>query len=371
MNRCVLVGVSTSKTRSVRIRRGRSRWTDQFNAGSASIVIDNRDGSYDPFTGNNIDDEIKVRYSDGVNTADVFVGRVLSQSADFSLDRDATSTLQVIDDLALCARFSVPSSYAGTQPSELSGDRMDTFAFAAGLLFVGLSFSNDAGNETLAATTYNTGDNFLDMLRQVTDTEQGRLFATRANVIRFQQRNTGTATTTATFSDDPLIAGIPYQGVAVDTATDVVANVVNITNVGGTLQQAVNSTSQSAIGPFEYSLSDTLYTSDARALQMANYLANLWGTPYGRISQLSIALHSLSDADAFALSKVELGDAVRVVFTPVGGSQQDRTVFVEGIQHDIGFDAWQVTLSLSEPAFEPFTLDSAANGVLNTDRLGI
>lgn len=372
MNRASLTGLTTSKVRSVSIRRGRSRWTDSFPAGSCSVVLDNRDASYNPFAGNDIGDQIRVRFDNGAGSVvNVFTGRIVAQNVNYTLDGDAVYVANLLDDLAAVARWSIPSSYAGTLSSALSGTIMDLIDLGLTLAYSGLDFDNDAGSETLKAITLTTGEMIIDVINRITQTEQGRFFCNASGTLRFEERNVGEYTSSLTFTDDPLISGVRYNDIQVSTSSDVLANVVNITNEGGSLQQAVNSSSEAVYGPYEYSISDALYTSDARALEMATYLATIKGSPAARFATINVQMHALSDADAALVAGLEIGDLVRVVFTPPGGTQQDRLVYIEGFDHRISIDTWDVTLSFSEFEFVPFILDSAANGVLDTNRLGI
>lgn len=371
MNRCALNGLTTSKARSVDIRRGRSRWTDTFPTGTCTVVLDNRDASFNAFGSADVGDTVNVRYSDGTNTENVFTGRIIGHDVRYDLSGDAVVAVRLVDDLAAAGRWSVPSGFAGTISSQLSGDVMDLIKVAAVAAQTGISMNNDAGSETLAAFTINVGDRVVDWINRIVRTEQGKWYADRGNTLQFVGRNEAPTTTSLTFTDDTLITGIPYNNIEVITATDVVSNTVNITNIGGVTQQGINNTSIAAIGPFEVSFRELLYTSNARALEMAQYLADLKGSPSGRVSTVSVRAHTLSNTDADALAQLDLGDLVRVVFTPPGSTQQDTLVYVESIYHRIGIDTWETIVGFSEPALFPFVLDSDANGILNTDKLGI
>lgn len=354
------------------IVRGRQRLLDRFTPGYCQIVYDNSTGTFDAFdTSIAVGDRVRVLF-DGTTLEDVFDGQLVQIRNDYPLGERPTTTIYAHDPTALIYRWTLPAAYAPvTRSQELSGTRMDAIKLALGLVGVSTTWNNDSGSETLAAKTYNAGATAFEIIHDIVDTERGKFYAQRNGNIRFKQRNpAGPTTTSATFSDTG--SNLPFHRIEVRNADDVYANVVSLLNSGSSTYQTANDdTSAATYGPAAYQRTNLLYTSDARALDMANYLLDAWSTPEPRIASIGIDIHLLSDADATTVAKLDIDDQIRIIWTPPGATAIDKTVTIEGVRHSIGLDTHRIDLDLIEPQWEPFTLDSAALGVLDTNKLGI
>jgi hypothetical protein len=130
----------TAYVRSVRTSRGRSNELEEFGAGTATIVLDNRTRRFDPdyssgpYFGNLLPrKQVKVECVFSGNTYPVLRGVIQSwQQAYPAVGRDATTTIQCADMFALLATWYLPESaheaYARTlTPTslwKLDGDAM-------------------------------------------------------------------------------------------------------------------------------------------------------------------------------------------------------------------------------------------------------
>lgn len=356
---------------AVNIVRGRARLLDRFTPGYCQIVYDNSTGTFDAFdTTIDVGDTVRVRF-DGTTLEDLFNGNLVQVRNQYPIGERPITTIYAHDPTSQIYRWTLPAAYApAVRSSELSGTRMDAIKTALGLVGVNPSWVNDAGNETLAAATYNAGASAFDIIHDIVDTERGKFYARRTGQIRFKQRNpTGSTTVDATFEDTG--SNLPFHRIEVRNADDVYANVISLTNVGGTTQTANDDTSTATYGAASYVRTNLLYTSNARALDMANYLLDAWSTPEPRISSIGIDLHLLGDADATTVAKLDIDDQIRIIWTPPGATAIDKTLTIEGVRHSISLDTHQIDLDLVEPQWEPFTLDSQALGVLDLNKLGI
>lgn len=108
----------TAYVRSVRTSRGRSNELEEFNAGTATIVLSNRDRRFDPdhAAGPYYPDvlprrQVKVEAVHSGVTYPVFRGLVQSWVQAYPVDgRDATATLQCADLFSLLATWDLPES---------------------------------------------------------------------------------------------------------------------------------------------------------------------------------------------------------------------------------------------------------------------
>jgi hypothetical protein len=140
---------------------------------------------------------------------------------------------------------------------------------------------------------------------------------------------------------------------------------------GGGTAVAVNRASVSEYGPIDFGLSDSLVSTVGQAQDLADFLVNTFGEPQVRVDALSVNLAGLTPGPQQAgVLGLELGDVVRVLFTPSGiGDQIDQVAVVDSIEHNIQPQQHTVRFNLSE-ARVGFTLDSAELGVLDSNKLG-
>jgi len=108
----------TAYVRSVRTNRGRSNELDDFQAGTATIVLENTDRRFDPdyasgayYPNVKVRRQIKVEGVYSATTYPVFRGVVQSWGQDWPVhNRDATCTVQAVDLFGLLATWDLPES---------------------------------------------------------------------------------------------------------------------------------------------------------------------------------------------------------------------------------------------------------------------
>lgn len=114
--------------RSITTHRGRSSDFDQFDTGTAQIVLDNRDRRFDPFYtsgpyyGNLIPRrQIRIVGQIGGSTYEVFRGFVAGWPVSWSeAGKDSTVTLQAFDALGLMANEQVPTDWPSYYTENIS-----------------------------------------------------------------------------------------------------------------------------------------------------------------------------------------------------------------------------------------------------------
>jgi hypothetical protein len=224
----------------------------------------------------------------------------------------------------------------------------------------------DTGVSVLQGDEVSWGSNVLNYAQLVTNSDLGRLFASRDGVLTFKDRhaelNDGTV---VDFADDGT--GVGYSAIEVTYGTELLYNRVGIERQGGTDQTVTDATSVAAYRARSFTQRGLLQNSDAQTLDMANYLLGIYKTPELRVSSLTVQLHGLDDADQAAVVGLDIANVISVTFTPNRlGDAVQRTCIIEGIRHDIGPDYHEVTLSLGDTDRRSFlTLDDSIFGALN------
>jgi len=190
------------------------------------------------------------------------------------------------------------------------------------------------------------------------------LFAARNGVLTFRERSAPVPVATVEFRDDG--SGVPFDELETTVGSELLYNRAVVTRVGGTAQVENNTASQALYDIRTVEQDGLLFNADIDAESLAEFIVNKYGTPRLRVSALGVNIAGLSTTLAVQVSSLELGDVVRVVFSPPGGgSAIDRYGIIEGIDHRVGIDSHRVMFKLSSLQETPFVLDSAVFGVLD------
>ena len=223
---------------------------------------------------------------------------------------------------------------------------------------------------TLDADVIPAATNVLQYLQKVETSEFGALFMDRAGAVAFRDRAELQAFTTGiTFSS----SGIPYRDISIVWGTEEMKNSVSITytsggSVAGTAI-ADDFTAQAAYGIMDASYA-TILSSPTEAAALASWLVGLYAQPQYRVDSLTVRLEAITSGQKASVLDLDLGDVVRVEFTPSGiGAVVSQIVSIDQISHQISTDRHDVTFTLSE-TLAAFILDDAVFGVLDDDILG-
>jgi hypothetical protein len=299
----------------------------------------------------------------------VFTGLVEDWDYQFSLNNDSTATVRGADGFTRLAQTLInPLSV----PAETSGERVERVLDLTEVGWPAGSRAIDTGAATLGAQDIGgTSDpqpvNTLQYLQQVESAEPGALFIDGAGVLRFRSRATAQTLTGVTFSDT---GDIPFVDVSIDYGVDNVRNQVTINRVGGSLITVTSQPSVDEYGVIAYQLQDSLLSSDEQAETLATWIVQEYAEPKIRIDRITVDVGMLTISQRSEVFSLDLGDVVRVTFTPQGvGLPIDRYLTVDALEHSITPSDHRMTLDLSD-ASPGFVLDSPAFGVLNSSKLG-
>lgn len=299
----------------------------------------------------------------------IFTGLVEDWDYQFSLNNDSTATVRGADGFTRLAQTLIdPVSV----PAETSGERVDRVLNLTEVGWPSGSRAIDTGAATLGAQDIGgTSDpqpvNTLQYLQQVESAEPGALFIDGSGVLRFRSRTTAQTLTGVTFSD---AGDIPFVDVSIDYGVDNVRNQVTINRLGGSLITVTSQDSVNEYGVIAYQLQDSLLSSDEQAETLATWIVQEYAQPKIRIDRITVDIGMLTVSQKSQVFSLDLGDVVRVSFTPQGvGQPIERYLTVDALEHSIGVSDHRLILDLSD-ASPGFILDNAAFGVLNSSKLG-
>lgn len=350
----------TAYLRSARTSRGFSRGTQGWQAGTASIVLNNRDGRFSPanlsgpyvtsgITQIRPQRPVRIRAAYAGTTYPVWRGYVTEWRETWSGgavgEGDAIVTLACQDEwtrLAAIDGYAQPADGAG----ETSGVRIHRILDAAG-------HTGDrniaVGEVTMQATTLE--DDPLAELELTADSEGGALYVGADGAVVFAEmhaliEDTASISSQATFGDGGG-SELPYVTAEVEYTADHVVNYASYTRVGGAVQDAGDATSQSLYGLRRDTRTDLICETDAQALALAQWAVEQYREPELRFTRIVIKPRR----SPAGLWPQVLGRAVREQITvrrqPPGGYTIERACHISGVSHDITPAVWVTTFDLA------------------------
>lgn len=363
-----------------------------YEGGTATIVFDNSDARFLPenLAGPYVAAGItQVRPMIPVRARALWAGvtyplfRGFAQSWDPGDDQGpdyATTTLTAADGFLILAGVTLAQA-AAAGANELSGARVQRILNAAGWYSAarGLSVVS-AGSSAMQATTL--GATALELLQLTAASEIGAVYVDETGSLAFRARHDvltdpRSATVQAVFGDRPGTVQadgteMHYSAVSVPAADLTIANDIQATMQGGTLQEVTDAASvQRFLFKRTYSRSDLILTSDAETLNWAQYVA--WIASGGTPEFDSITLTPSYDPDGLwplALG-LKIGDRIQVWRRPPGmATPITRDCLIRGISHTVTAGEWTTVFDLQDASRYSFlTLDGAVLGQLDSNAL--
>lgn len=358
----------TSKVAAVNIKRGKNRELERYNAGNASIVLHNEDRTFDPLNTSspyvgNIIPRRAVRVSTSGYTQ--FTGVIEDWNLDYDVSGKSTASIIAADAFTLIAQQSLT---AGTATTQTTGERINAVLSMPSVAWPLTQRNIDTGSSQVGADVWTATDNALSYMQSVEASEQGQLFMDRNGYVRFVN---GAVTPTSglasvLFTDEG--DGIPYTSATISYGTELLYNSVTVTAPGYTAQ--ANNTESQALYGITTTDVDTLLSTANAVTSLSQYWVAKYGEPEYRFQDLVVSLDGLTGEQAISALNIELGDIVRVTFTPNGiGDAISRYAQVNKIEHSIGTDRHEVTYGFGSLQFAFLVLDDSGFGILDSNAL--
>lgn len=342
--------------------RGKSRELDRYQAGQASVTFQNNQRVFDPTYSaspyfGQIVPKRALRITNG--TAIQFQGVVEDWNIAYEPGGQSIATCQAFDNFSYLSGL----SFGGVSYSaELSGNRinnvLDSIGWSADARAIGTT------SATLSADTVAADSNVLDYLDTVAKSEPGDFFVAKNGNIKFVGRNQAFVSGDTIFSDDG--SDIPYKTIGAIYGSELLYNKVTATSSAGT---ATNQDSTSIQIYGERDLERTTFLSTLQQLdQLSDYLVSRYSEPEFRFENLTLDLNEISPTAQAELLDLELGDVVKVEFTPNKIAPAiERFGKIIGIGQSITPDSAEMTINLQSTAGAVFVLDDPLFGKLNQD----
>ena len=381
VNYCATInGTYTSLTgiQSVSINRGRQRFQDNFAQTNCVIELIPATSYAVPLA---IGQFIDVRTTNAAGSTAYFVGTITDIQRNYAMPYNTTSGLAAADRIVITAGgcLGVLGKSTFAEYFMVESDCTDSILAAAydgGALVdaVGLGIISLAFNSAQLLTNIGTLDLVNTLLRTcqwiIDDVDNQRVTTTSKNytAATFQP---GQGNRNYTFSDIGTGGSYAFSDLQYLSSVQNTFTQVQVAPLGLATQ-----TASSGSAPYNTLVYDTYSLNTANALSLAGYILNLQSlttaVPFSITTNTKMAANctTISELSTTAVyddstAGMNLGAAVTVEFRGTTATAQ-----IQGINTTFYPDYATVQLFLSPSLGTPFTLNSSAFGVLDTNRLG-
>lgn len=346
--------------RSVSTNRRFSRDLQAWEAGTAQIVLNNRDGRFSPsnLSGPYVSAGITqvrpwrpVRITATYNstTYPLYRGYALAWEESYAGATavtlgDVITTVPCTDELGSLARFDgLEQTPVGA--SETSGTRLHRVLDNAG--HAGERAIDD-GRITVQATTLSS--NCVTELKLTSDSEGGAVWVEADGTVTAADQyslieSSRSRNSQVTYGDGGG-SEIPYADIQLQYNGDLLANIASFARTGGTAQTTTDEDSRALYGDRRYTRTDLVCETD----DQVEGLTQLWIARYSTPEQRVVSVQLKPRRSASTMFPDVLGRRVRDLVTvnrqPPGGYTISQQCHVAGISHTITPADWTTDIDL-------------------------
>jgi len=360
---------------NITITRGRKQPEDAFGAGQmfVSMFTEVADRVLDPFNTSSIyyntsTDQPGLGPLRPIRLSRegeyLFVGKVISYQQNYVLGGLTRYGVAAADDIYTLAQAVLPET---TPAVQTSAARLS--AVLALIPYTGTTSITATPTATLGDFVIPEGLNVNTYVNRINQAEQGRIYVDRDGVLVMEARiGTTLDAPTVTYNDTGTQTKYDVLGVEFDQQAIINQATVQI-EVGGTAQTASDAASIAEYFTQALAITDSLLSSDAQALALADYLLD--GTPQPRFTSISTTFASLTTPQKNLLAPIDIGEVVQLTKTFTTGTPLSITqdLAVEGVDHDINVSTGhRVTIYTSQTTvLNDLILDNITYGTLDTN----
>ena len=303
------------------------------------------------------------------NSIVVFNGYVADWNLSYDVSGESIATVTGFDAFIYLTNQILPtlSNAAG-----LSGARIYALATYAGIQWPGGSLDINDGLVTVQADTIAANTNSLEYFQLLERTERGFLFMSADNALTYYNyASTGTPSPSVSLIEFSDAGATGYQNLDVVYGSELLYNTVVLSRVSGGTVTVQDTASITVYGESVYSDDGLLLNSDTDLTNQALMIAGKYSSPEYRFDSVTVMMNPLGSITQGYLLGIELGDFVKVTFTPNQvGSAISRYVRVIGIEHQMEIDQHNITYRFADVVGDTLVLDNDALGQLDYNVLG-
>jgi hypothetical protein len=370
------------------VRRGRNRILANFEAGTATVTLNDPDSDFNPQNASGpyygkliplrkIRIYAETEYLGDTVEVDLFAGYITSYDTGFYSGVYTTSTvvLQCVDGFRLLNNVSTPVD-AGTPPvpvpipgcttAQLSGLRVNSI-----LTFAGFPTSMreiNFGNSTMQADPGGVRS-VLAAIQTVEQSEFGAFFMGRSGKTLFYSRDrvAEAADVPARIYTDltPTAVNFPYSNIDFAFDDQNILNRVTVERIGGVAQTVESQDSIDRFFVKSGQRTNLLIQTDQESQDQANTLLAARKDADLRIESITLNMNAtVNELNTLVNLSSDIYNLIVAEKQMPGGSSIEKELFIQGVQHDVTPDSWNIKLFTAEPLIQAFILDSTNQGIL-------
>ena len=378
----VWTDVSDYVLEGLTFRRGSTRSQGPFwryEAGTATVTLDNLDGRFDPLNlsgpyvsagVSDIRPNLPVRISAviGSTTEVVWVGVVDSVDLDYASVTYSTVRFACVDGVAYLQAADLPELSTPVGAGDTVAARITRILDRVGWPAAARDLDPVTAN-TLQATTL-AASAWADILLAA-DSDSGYVWFDRQGRLVYRTRGAIPASPSLTFSSSATTAGKDFEAVTITRDVQQVYNSVSLARKDGTAITVEDVDSQALIGQVRgYARSDLVCETNTDVENVASWIIGTSSDLLTRVEEITLSPPAdtdlLAEGEWWELLRLEMGDVVRVVHATPDGREVDVNAVVRGLEWEAGvrFFRLKVSLQTVNPEYVLFVLDDTVRGVL-------
>jgi len=366
-------------------RRGRNRILTNFEAGSATVTLNDPNSDFNPQNTSSpyfgkliplrkIRIYANLTVGGVVQEVNIFAGYITSYDTSFysGVYSTSTVTLQCVDGFRLLNNVSTGETpIPGCPAGQLSGARVDAILDFA--QWPNSQRIRNQGNSTMQADP-GEARSVLAAIQTVEQSEFGAFFMSRGGLTTFLERDTvakRAALLPRVYTDTPSSpTEFTYSNIDFAFDDQLILNNVTVTRNDDGIGPALPQTWDDAASKAKFftksgQRTGILVQSDTESLDQAQTLIAARKNAELRIEALTVNMYAdINEANALINLTSDIYNLVFIKKSMSGGSTMEQELFIQGVQHDVTPDTWNIKLLTAEPLIQAFILDSPSQGIL-------
>ena len=367
----------TDQVMRVSTRRGRNRILSNFEAGTATVVLNDPDSWFSPsntsspYYGKLVPlRKIRIYATYDIpgtpGNSVIFSGYITSYDTNFYQGTNATSTvtLQCVDGFRLLNNVQI-TTVPGAVNGQTSGQRVETLLSQAN--FPTSMTTIDIGDSLMQADP-GTSRSLLQAIQTIEQSEFGGFYMDpngRANFLSRSHLSKLADLPPYVYTDTNTDLDYTFVDFAYDD--QLILNDVTVTRLGGIPQTSTDPESIDTFFIKSGQRSDLLIQTDEESLDQARTLIAARSQADLRIDSMTLNMTDPTDDELLAAFRTDIYQLVTITKSMPNADPITRELFVQGINHDVTPTTWNTKFFTAEPIIQAFILDSTNQGILGEE----
>lgn len=362
----------TPNVMNISIRRGRNVMRDTYEAGTATIRVNDPLSYFNPQNVNSpyygyLTPLRKLRVSATYNGVGYFLFSGYTNNYIYTypvnqdtgyVDIECTDAFRLMN---MASVTTIATTPAGQDTGTRTGKILDAVQWPSSMRNI------DTGNTTCIADPATTRT-ALNALKNAEFSEQGAFYINSNGTAVFKSRTN----VIKSFNDTPVqfnqTSGIPYRNLVFAFDDKLIINAADMTRYGGTKQSYSNNASIIKYFPHQTNQTDLVCQTDTDALNIASVQVSTRAETTIRIDAMVVDLQDPAVPTATMLT-LDYFQPLTITNIQPDGSTIVKTLQCQGLAWDINPNKMICTVTTLEPIVDGFIIGSAVSGIIGTSTM--